>query len=42
MAVTEWAGYCRDTRAILEPLVNRLTRENRELLPLLERVDRAA
>ena len=38
----DWAGYCEDTGAILEALVNRLTRENRELLPLLERVDRAA
>jgi len=38
----DWAGYCADTRSILEALMNRLTRENRELLPLLERLDRAA
>lgn len=38
----DWAGYCADTRAILAALTNRLTRENRELLPLLERLDRAA
>lgn len=38
----DWPGYCADTRAILAALTNRLTRENRELLPLLERLDRAA
>ena len=38
----DWAAYCVDTRAILDALTNRLTRENRELLPLLERIDRAA
>jgi hypothetical protein len=38
----DWAGYCENTRAILDALTNRLTRENRELLPLLERLDRAA
>ena len=38
----DWTGYCTDTRAILDALMNRLTRENRELLPLLERIDRAA
>ena len=38
----DWAGYCTDTRAVLDALMNRLTRENRELLPLLERIDRAA
>jgi hypothetical protein len=38
----DWAGYCAETRAILDALNNRLTRENRELLPLLERLDRAA
>lgn len=38
----DWNGYCRDTRAILDALMNRLTRENRELLPLLERLDAAA
>ena len=38
----DWAGYCADTRGILDALTNRLTRENRELLPLLDRLDRAA
>jgi hypothetical protein len=38
----DWPGYCSDTRAILDALFNRLTRENRELLPLIERLDRAA
>ena len=38
----DWAGYCADTRGILDALTNRLTRENRELLPLLERLDEAA
>ena len=38
----DWASYCSDTRAILDALMNRLTRDDRELLPLLERLDRAA
>lgn len=38
----DWPAYCRETRAILDALMNRLTRENRELLPLLDRLDRAA
>jgi hypothetical protein len=38
----DWPGYCAATRAILNALTERLTRENRELLPLLERVDKAA
>ena len=38
----DWTGYCADTSAILDALTNRLTRENRELLPLPERLDRAA
>jgi hypothetical protein len=38
----EWAGYCADTRDILDALENRLARENRELLPLLEKLDEAA
>jgi hypothetical protein len=38
----DWTAYCSDTRGILDALMNRLTRENRELLPLLERLDRAA
>jgi hemerythrin HHE cation binding domain-containing protein len=39
---SDWAAYCCDTRAILDALINRLNRENRELLPLLERIDQAA
>jgi hypothetical protein len=38
----DWEGYCTETRAILDALHIRLTRENRELLPLIERLDRAA
>jgi hypothetical protein len=38
----DWGAYCTQTRVILDALMNRLTRENRELLPLLERLDRAA
>lgn len=38
----DWGAYCRDTRDILDALTNRLKRENRELLPLLERLDSAA
>jgi len=38
----DWANYCSDTRDLLAALMDRLTRENRELLPLLERLDRAA
>ena len=38
----DWPGYCTDTRLILDALNNRVTRENRELLPLLDRLDRAA
>jgi hypothetical protein len=38
----DWAGYCTETRSLLDALMDRLTRENRELLPLLERLDRAA
>jgi len=38
----DWPSYCSETRSLLEALSERLTRENRELLPLLERLDRAA
>lgn len=38
----DWTGYCAETRGILDALINRLTRENRELLPLLERIERVA
>lgn len=38
----DWADYCSDTRGLLDALNDRLTRENRELLPALERLDHAA
>jgi hypothetical protein len=38
----DWEGYRSDTRGLLDALMDRLARENRELLPLLERLDRAA
>jgi Hemerythrin HHE cation binding domain len=38
----DWSAYCEETRALLDALIDRLTRENRELLPLLERLERAA
>jgi iron-sulfur cluster repair protein YtfE (RIC family) len=37
----DWPAYCTDTRGLLDALNDRLTRENRELLPLLERLDEA-
>lgn len=39
---SDWPAYCDDTRGMLDALENRLLRENRELLPLLEKLDRAA
>lgn len=38
----DWAGYCRESRAIIDALSCRINRENRELYPLLDRLDRAA
>lgn len=38
----DWAGYCAESRAILDALTDRITRENRELYPLLEAIDKAA
>lgn len=38
----DWVGYCADTASILDALQNRLLRESRDLLPLLDRLDRAA
>ena len=38
----DWAGYCRDSRGLIDALNNRITRENRDLYPLLERLDQAA
>ncbi|MCA1660726.1 MAG: hemerythrin domain-containing protein [Novosphingobium sp.] len=39
---SDWPGYRRDTAAIAQPLMQRITRENQELYPLLERLDGAA
>ena len=38
----EWAAYKTETQGIIEALRCRISRENRELYPLLERLDRAA
>ena len=38
----DWPGYRTATRGIIDALTNRITRENRELYPLLDRLDRAA
>lgn len=38
----DWSGYCVETGAILVALVSRIKRENGELYPLLEALDRAA
>lgn len=37
-----WAGFQSETRGIIDALTNRIVRENRELYPLLDRLDRAA
>ena len=39
---SDWPGYCGETKSIIEALSTRITRENRELYPLLEAVDKAA
>jgi hypothetical protein len=38
----DWAGYCLECRHILDALTIRITRENRELYPLVEALARAA
>ena len=38
----DWRGYCSDTQGIIEALTCRINRENRELYPLLEAMDKAA
>ena len=40
--VADWDGYCSDSREVLDALTNRITRENRDLYPLLEALERAA
>ena len=39
---SNWAGYRVAAREIIDALTNRIVRENRELYPLLERIQRAA
>ena len=39
---SDWSGYRADTAVIIEALTNRIIRENRELLPVAERIERAA
>jgi hypothetical protein len=38
----DWLGYCQQPAAIVEALACRINRENRELYPLLEAMDKAA
>ena len=38
----DWAGYCSASRDLIGALNHRITRENRDLYPLLESLDRAA
>ena len=38
----DWPGFRSDTKAIIDALTCRITRENRDLYPLIERLDRAA
>ena len=38
----DWAGYCSDCREILDALTIRITRENRELYPLVDTLAHAA
>ena len=39
---SDWAAYCLECRQILDALTIRITRENRELYPLVETLARAA
>lgn len=39
---SDWPRYQRDSRGIIEGLTTRIVRENQELYPLLERIERAA
>jgi hemerythrin-like domain-containing protein len=39
---SDWTRYQRESRGIIEALTNRIIRENQELYPLLERIERAA
>jgi hypothetical protein len=42
MIATDWGGYCLECRLILDALTIRITRENRELYPLVEALACAA
>jgi hypothetical protein len=37
-----WGGFCHETKDIIAALACRITRENRELYPLIDRLDQAA
>ena len=37
-----WSGFRSETRDIVDALTSRIMRENRELYPLIDRLDRAA
>jgi hemerythrin-like domain-containing protein len=39
---SDWLRYQRESRGIIEALTTRIVRENRELYPLLERIERSA
>lgn len=39
---SDWTGYRKAAGGIIEALTNRIVRENRDLYPLLEKVQRAA
>lgn len=38
----DWTGYCAHSRTVIDALKCRITRENRELYPLLDSLDEAA
>jgi iron-sulfur cluster repair protein YtfE (RIC family) len=38
----DWHSFCLETKDIIAALTNRITRENKDLYPLVERLDRAA
>ena len=39
---SEWPRYCKETHGIIHALTSRISRENRELYPLLEAMHKAA
>lgn len=36
--IREWSAFCKETRAVLDALTDRVARENRTLYPLAERI----